>query len=171
MVQDVSPVKHKRWFVHDFVYSFPVVRLELVPFRHDGHGVRVIQRVHRFRVARDALHGFIAHVHSDLFFRHLRVKQRDLGTIINHSRCDVNRRRFPSIPRVLLERKAEHGNFLVTNGVEHGGNDSSNESSLLVIVHANDGVPVICNFLQTVALANVRQVQDVFLEARTAETN
>ena len=57
---------------------------------------------------------------------------------------------------------AEHGNFLVTNGVEHGGNNSSHESGLLVIVHANDGVPVIGNFLQSVALANVRQVQDIF---------
>mmetsp|Transcript_4833 Transcript_4833/g.16577 ORF Transcript_4833/g.16577 Transcript_4833/m.16577 type:complete len:306 (+) Transcript_4833:57-974(+) len=171
VVQDISPVEHKRRFVHDFVDSSPVVRLELVPFGHDGHGVRVLQRLRRLRVARDALHSFFAHVHSDLFFRHLRVKQRNLGTIFNHPMRDVNRRRFASIPGVLLERKAEHGNFLVTNGVEHGGNNSSHESGLLVIVHANDGVPVIGNFLQSVALANVRQVQDIFLKARTAETD
>mmetsp|Transcript_14010 Transcript_14010/g.59977 ORF Transcript_14010/g.59977 Transcript_14010/m.59977 type:complete len:268 (+) Transcript_14010:21-824(+) len=168
VIEDVPPVKHKRGFLHHAVDLLPVVRLELVPLRHDRHGVRAIQRLHRGLVARDVV-GHALHVHGDLLVGNLGVVNGEPRAVFDEPPPDVNRRRLARITGVLLEREPEHGDLLVPDRVEHRGDDSFDEPRLLVVVHAHHAVPVVRDFLQTVALADVRQVQNVLLEARPAE--
>jgi hypothetical protein len=55
----------------------------------------------------------------------------------------------------------------VLNMANHGGN----KARLLVFIHADDLLPIICHFRQTIIVAQVNQVENVFTETRAAEAN
>ena len=61
--------------------------------------------------------------------------------------------------------------YLASDRVEQCVNDSLRETALLVLVQLNNLAPVRGNLWQVQALAEVYQVKDILLEARTTETN
>ncbi len=74
----------------------------------------------------------------------------------------------PGVTGVLLEGEPEDGESLAGDGVEHGAHDVVCEAVLLVVVHQHHLVPVLAHLLQAEGVADVHQVQDILLEARTA---
>ena len=171
MVEDESAVKDKRRLGHAVVNLPPVVRLELVPLSHDGDGVGTVEGLLGGLVAGDVLHVLRTHVVRDLVLLDLGIVDCELRAILDESLAHVDGRGLAGVAGVLLEREAQHRDLLVTDGVEHGGHHATHEAALLVVVHANHAVPVIRNLLQAVALADVREVQDIFLEAGPAEAH
>lgn len=69
----------------------------------------------------------------------------------------------------MLIRKAI--TYLAGDGVEEGVDDALGESALLVLVHIHDLAPVRSDLRQVEALAEVDQVEDILLEARSTETD
>jgi hypothetical protein len=51
------------------------------------------------------------------------------------------------------------------------GNGRQRESLLHEIIHGNDLIPVIADLLQSERFAEVDEIQDILLEAGTAESN
>lgn len=47
------------------------------------------------------------------------------------------RRRFPGVPRVLLEGEPEHGYLLAGHRVKHASHHELREAGLLVVVHGD----------------------------------
>eukprot|EP00982_Pelagococcus_subviridis_P008354 30835-Pelagococcus_subviridis.AAC.14 len=168
VVEDQTAVEDEGGLLHDAVNFSPVVRLKLVPLGHHAHRVRVPERFDVRLVRRDVAHSS-AHVHRDLRVRHFRVVNREPRAVFDEAVPDVDRRRLARVPGVLLEREPEHADLLVPDRVEHRAHDALHEPVLLVVVHADDGVPVVRDFREAVALADVREVEDVLLEARPAE--
>lgn len=61
--------------------------------------------------------------------------------------------------------------YLSGDGVEERVDNGLGESALLVLVHFYDLSPVCGDLGQVQALAQVNQVEDILLEARTTETD
>src|SRR4030095_9700666 len=80
-------------------------------------------------------------------------------------------RRFASIPSVGFKGKTEEGDSLPGYGVEHTLQHDANEPVFLPFIDLDDGSPVVCYLSQAVALADIDQVQDILLEARTTEAD
>mmetsp|Transcript_32544 Transcript_32544/g.81957 ORF Transcript_32544/g.81957 Transcript_32544/m.81957 type:complete len:232 (+) Transcript_32544:903-1598(+) len=168
VVQDEAAVEHKRGLLHYAVDLLPVVQLELVPLRHDAHRVRAVQRLLGRLEGGDVLRVPL-HVLRDLLVGHLGVVDGQLGAVLDEPLAHVDGGGLARVPRVLLEREPQHRDLLPADGVEHGAHHALNEATLLVVVHAHHAVPVVRHLLEPVALADIRQVQNVLLEARPAK--
>ncbi|RUS34123.1 hypothetical protein BC938DRAFT_482319 [Jimgerdemannia flammicorona] len=79
--------------------------------------------------------------------------------------------RLAGVTSVLLEREPEDGDLLVRDRVEQLRDNALHEPFLLVLVHDDHLVPVGSDLGQVEGLSKVRQVEDVFLEAGTAEAD
>lgn len=79
--------------------------------------------------------------------------------------------RFSGISSVLLESESKNGNSLTGDRVEKSVNNLLGESILLVLVHLDNCVPVLGNSGEVERLRKVDQVEDIFLETRSTETN
>mmetsp|Transcript_11433 Transcript_11433/g.21942 ORF Transcript_11433/g.21942 Transcript_11433/m.21942 type:complete len:368 (-) Transcript_11433:36-1139(-) len=75
------------------------------------------------------------------------------------------------ISSVLLEGESEESNLLSGDGVEHRLDHLPGKAVLLVVVDLDNLVPVLSDLLEAEALAEVHEVQDILLEARSAETD
>mmetsp|Transcript_46965 Transcript_46965/g.69528 ORF Transcript_46965/g.69528 Transcript_46965/m.69528 type:complete len:279 (-) Transcript_46965:295-1131(-) len=84
---------------------------------------------------------------------------------------DVSGRCFTHITGVFLECKSEDENFLVGDGVEHAGDHVASKARLLVVVHLDNSRPVISNFSQSKAAADVHKVENILLEARPTKSH
>merc|ERR1740120_687005 len=93
------------------------------------------------------------------------------SSILHQHVTDGHRWRLAHVPRVLLEREAEHSDLLVRDGVEEAGDDLAGKRDLLVLVHVNDHLPILGNLVQALGFADVNQVQDIFLKARATKAN
>ena len=71
----------------------------------------------------------------------------------------------------FLNAKPQIGNPLVADRIEHRPHDPRGEAGPLVVVHPHHLLPVLGHLGQPEMLAQVDQVQDVFLEAGTAEAD
>ena len=65
----------------------------------------------------------------------------------------------------------EKRTYLAGDGIEKCVNNVLRETFLLILVHLHNLSPICGNLWQVQALAQVHKVEDIFLEARTAETN
>lgn len=81
------------------------------------------------------------------------------------------KRGIPSVAGVFLKGKAEYGDALVVERVEHARDDFVRESFLLVVVDLEHLVPVLGDLFEIQRLAQVDEHVDVLLEARASETN
>mmetsp|Transcript_24391 Transcript_24391/g.75200 ORF Transcript_24391/g.75200 Transcript_24391/m.75200 type:complete len:203 (-) Transcript_24391:960-1568(-) len=162
-VDDVPAVEDEGRFGHGVVDLLVVQRLELVPLRRDGDGVRSRRR--RVRVGRrddevvQPRLRLLGQVQRVLELHHHRLA-RDLGVVDVHARLlldqvarDERGGRLARVAGVLLEREAEDGNLLAGDGVEHGLDDVEREARLLVVVHLADPVPVLRALAEAVRLA------------------
>merc|ERR1712217_831291 len=93
------------------------------------------------------------------------------GTVLQEHVTYVDCRRLTHIPSVFLEGETQDCNLLVCDGVEEAGDDLAGESSLLVLVHVDNHLPVSRTLVQTLALTDVNEVENVLLEARSTEAN
>ncbi len=59
----------------------------------------------------------------------------------------------------------------VGHRVKHRLDDTLGKSALLIVVHRHDLFPVRGNFTQAEVLAQIDQVQNVFLETRATEAD
>lgn len=79
--------------------------------------------------------------------------------------------RLAGVTSVLLERETKHGNLLIRDRVKQGVDDTLDEAALLVLVHDDDLMPIRCDLGQVEGLGQVRQIENVFLEAGAAEAD
>ena len=105
VIQDVSAVEDEGRLDHEIV-DFPVVELPVeAPLRHHGDGV----------AAADGLIGILHVGNAPLHVgeilpgacERLRVRDDDLGVLLQEPAGDVDRRALPRVARVGLEGKAE----------------------------------------------------------------
>merc|ERR1719183_1157279 len=117
------------------------------------------------------LHVVVLELFHGVLLLDLGVENMHNGTILQQHFHHPERRCFSHIASVLLKSEAEDRYLLVCNSVEEAGDYLVSKVFLLVLVHIDDLLPVLCAFVQAFALANVHQVQDVLLEARTTEAH
>lgn len=87
-------------------------------------------------------------------------------------RCSyMNRSGFASVSSILFERKSEDSNPLSTDGVEERGDNLVDESVLLVVVDLYNLRPVFSHFWQAQGCSDVRQVENILLEARPSKAH
>mmetsp|Transcript_7920 Transcript_7920/g.17017 ORF Transcript_7920/g.17017 Transcript_7920/m.17017 type:complete len:371 (+) Transcript_7920:434-1546(+) len=95
----------------------------------------------------------------------------DLGVFFDKIPDDEHGRSFSDVTGVLLECVSQNGNLLSRYRVEHGRDHLPRESLLLKVVHLNNLAPVIRTGLQSVGFAQVDEIQNIFLEARSSESH
>ena len=71
----------------------------------------------------------------------------------------------------FFEGPTQKRDFLAADGVEQRADNLASETRFLVVVHDDDLLPVPRHFRQPEVVAQVDQVQDVFLETGSAETD
>lgn len=98
----------------------------------------------------------------------LGVVHGKVGAFIEKVSADVGRGGFTGVSSVLLESKAKDGNLLAGDGVEHALDNLVGESPLLVLIHQHDLVPIVGNLGEAERLANVHEVENILLEARSS---
>merc|ERR1719203_443754 len=117
------------------------------------------------------LHVVVPELFHGILLLDLGVEDMHNGTILHQHLHHFQRWCLSHIASVLLESEAEDSYLLVCNSVEEAGDYLVSKVFLLVLVHIDDLLPVLCAFVQAFALADVHQVQDVLLEARTTEAH
>mmetsp|Transcript_10884 Transcript_10884/g.21739 ORF Transcript_10884/g.21739 Transcript_10884/m.21739 type:complete len:484 (+) Transcript_10884:310-1761(+) len=179
VVYEVAPIEQKRGLRHRIEDLLVVVRLELVPLGEDGDGVgagggfvRVGARDEHFVKPRVGILGHVqgvVHFRQHLLSGHFGVVDVHDGGLFEQVPAHKRGRGFAGVARVLLEREPEHADLLGRDGVEHATHHDLGEAPLLVLVHQNHLMPVVRALFQPEGLANVHEVEDVFLEARAPE--
>ena len=143
----------------------------LVGVPHHGH---LLERRGALRlqvlgmVPVEFVHGQVA---LNLVFSDLGVIDAEQGLVAQQAMADVDGGGFSRVARVLLEGESQHGDLFPGDGVEHGRHHALHESRLLVVIDRHDLFPVVGDFGEAVALADVDQVEDVFLEAGATEAH
>mmetsp|Transcript_3739 Transcript_3739/g.10714 ORF Transcript_3739/g.10714 Transcript_3739/m.10714 type:complete len:465 (-) Transcript_3739:208-1602(-) len=184
VVEDVPAIEDEGRLHHGIVHGLVVDRLERVPLGEDDDGVGAPGSLHRVLHDGDGLivrhrpglragmipfefwHG---QIQSHLLLGHLRVVYAEVAPVRHEPAAHVDGRGLPGVAGVFLERKAVDSDLFPFDGVEHRGDDSLHEPLLLVVVHGDHRLPVVGDILETHALADVHQVQNVLLEARSPE--
>lgn len=149
-VKDQSTVKDKGGLVHRVVDLLPVQSLEFVPFGGDNDSVGSQAGIQGGLGDLDVLlHGFsgdlsvVGQVEHDRRLSDFRVVNADVCSLSSEVVDQGDGSGFTGVSSVLLESETENGNSLTSDGVEHGVNDLLGESILLVLVHLDNGVPVL----------------------------
>lgn len=101
----------------------------------------------------------------------LGVNQVQDGTLDEQIFADIDSRAFSGIAGSFLEGSTEDGKLLSFQVVVKLFVNSTEEHFLAVVIHTNDGIPVIGNFSKTLELGQVDQSKDVLLEAAASPTN
>lgn len=95
----------------------------------------------------------------------LRIVDADLGSLREERPADINSWALASVPSVGLECKAEDGDLLVVDRVEHCIDNEGSKAHLLKVIHFQDLRPIVGNLIHLVLLAQVNEVQNVLLKA------
>jgi hypothetical protein len=158
-----------KWTSGGFVHRLVVQFSELAPLGEDGDGMRTFRR--HIRV------WFKHHALLDIAQRRtcavqgVRIGDDNLGVLFQQRAADGQRRRIARIARIGLERHAEQGHTLAGDSIKHGGNHLGDKRHLLIFIHRDHLFPVGSHLLQAARLAQVDQVQDVFLETGATKTH
>mmetsp|Transcript_6491 Transcript_6491/g.17368 ORF Transcript_6491/g.17368 Transcript_6491/m.17368 type:complete len:316 (-) Transcript_6491:731-1678(-) len=178
VVENVAAVEQKAWFAHAFIDFLEIQILELVPFSRNRNGMRSGAGFSRGTsdahplLQLDQVHAAsLCEIHPDLLGVNLGVVNGDRGMLFDELLADVNRSRLASVSCVLLECETEQRDALSGHGVVHPMNDTANKSALLQVVHFHDPVEILGNICQTHGLAEVHQIENVLLKARSAKAN
>jgi hypothetical protein len=170
-VKDQTTVEDKGGLVHRVVDLLPVQGLEFVPLGSNNNSVGTVTcgfgSLGDLDVLLNGLGGdlsVVSQVEHDSRLGNFGVVDADVGSFSSEVVDQSNSRGFSSVSGVLLESETKNGNFLASDGVEHGVNDLLGESVLLVFVHFNDSVPVLGHSGEMERLAQVDQVQDILRE-------
>ncbi len=169
MIDDVAAVEQEGGFDHGFV-DFPVIQLPVgLPIRHDSQRVAAFRRpIGVFDIA--DLSFFMRQIGLGIGKR-LGIGNDHFGMLRQQFSCDVDGRAFARVAGVGFEGKPQDADFFPGQRVEHGSQDIGDEPVLLVFIDFDDAFPVGGHFRQTVKTAQVHQVEDVFLEAGSAEAD
>merc|ERR1719410_1406063 len=109
----------------------------------------LIWRVRKDQSVLVDLHVVVLELAHGILFLHLRVVYMHHGSIVHQHFGHKYSRGLPHIASVLLECEAEHCDLLVGHCVEEAGDDVISEGLLLVLVHVNDRLPILCHLHQT----------------------
>mmetsp|Transcript_21895 Transcript_21895/g.63710 ORF Transcript_21895/g.63710 Transcript_21895/m.63710 type:complete len:393 (-) Transcript_21895:249-1427(-) len=179
MVEDVASVKQKGWLGHGSVDLLKVVGFKLIPLGEDGESVGALTG--RVGIRRGDQHAIqlgdsrvvhlesVVHLQKHAFPGHLGVPNVQDSLLLEQISADKSRGSLTDVTSVLLECKAEDGDLLPRDCVEHAAHHGLAEPALLVLIHHHHLVPVISHFLEAEGLTDVDEVQDVLLEARAAK--
>jgi hypothetical protein len=186
VVEDITAIKDERRLDHGVIHLLVVVFLELIPFSEnaksmgttsslqsagsDSNGVHVLSRA-RLDTRVIPLELGSGQINTDLVLIDLRVVDAEVGTIVHETLADINSRGFTGITSILLESESIDTNLLVFDGVEASRDDTLDKAFLLVVVHGDNRLPVLGDSVETDALADVDQVEDILLEARSTKAN
>ena len=95
----------------------------------------------------------------------------EVGAFVEEIAADVDGRGFAGVVGVLFEGKTEDANALAVDRIIKGADDFFDEAGLLPIVELHDLGPVLGHFRKIKGIAKVNKVEDVLLEAGTAEAD
>ncbi len=109
-------------------------------------------------------------VHAGVF-QCLRIGDNHLGPLLEEPPGNEDRGTFPGVARVRLEGETPQADPFPGQGIEHGPQHVPDEALLLVVVDLHDALPVIRNLLESVIPAEVDEVEDILVEAGTAEAD
>ena len=101
----------------------------------------------------------------------LRVIYMDLSGLFEKIAANEGGSSLAGVSSVLLKSKAVDGNLLARHSVHHGSDHLLAEAPLLVFVHFDDLIPVLGNFVKAVGLTQVDKIENILLEARSAEAD
>jgi hypothetical protein len=115
----------------------------------------------------------------------LRIVDVDKGVLSQEILDERDGRGFTGVTRICLECETENrdtlkdvseqnifiegGAYLASDGIEKGVDHTLREPPLLVLVHFDDLSPVQSHLREMQTLAQVHQIQDILLEARSAK--
>mmetsp|Transcript_2408 Transcript_2408/g.7055 ORF Transcript_2408/g.7055 Transcript_2408/m.7055 type:complete len:600 (-) Transcript_2408:266-2065(-) len=174
-IQKAAPIEEEGRLHHHGVELAVVVRLELVPLGEHDDGMRIVHG----RIRRGApnepvlvhLHVVVFELRDRVLLFHLGVVNMQIGPVLQEHVAHGDGGGLAHVAGVLLERKPEDGDLLVSHRVEEAADDLPGETRLLVLVHVHDLLPVLGDLWQALGLADVHEVEDVLLEARPAEAD
>ncbi len=95
------------------------------------------------------------------------VAQHHVRPLFQQRLAHRQRRRLARVARVGLESRPQQRNALARHRVEHGRDHLGHKALLLPVVHLHHLLPVLRGLVQPVMLAQVHQVENILLEART----
>lgn len=177
-VEDQAAVEEEGGFFHVVVNALPVEGFEFVPLGHDGDGVRILAGFVGIAVGLQVISvvvgragAEVVEVGEHLRFVNFGVVDADVGTVFEELVGDVDGGRFAGVVGVFFEGPAEQGDLFGRHGVEERGDDFCAKALFLVVVHADDLFPVAGDVGQAEVVAEVYEVEDVFLEAGAAESD
>lgn len=177
-VEHKTTVEDKGWAGAVVVNLLPVELLELVPLSADDDSLGVLACLLGSLAEGDVLLDgsgvlgtLLGEVHPDLVVLDLGVVDVDTCLLGEEVVGNGDGWGLAGVSSVLLEGPTEDGNLLTGDGVEEGVNDLAGEAVLLVLVHLNNGEPVLGNLGKVEGLGKVDKVENVLLEARTTESN
>ena len=78
---------------------------------------------------------------------------------------------FASVVGVFFKGKSKDADPLAVDRVIKGADDFLYEAALLPVVEMHDLAPVFCDVGQVKGIAQIDQVEDVFLKTRAAEAD
>ncbi|KAF8695571.1 hypothetical protein HU200_037420 [Digitaria exilis] len=164
-VDDVASIEDERRPLHSIKDPAVVERPELFPLREHAQPVRSLSGL--IRVPRHA--HLPRRVPQYLLLAHRRVVHAHMSPVSQQPPAHVDRRRLPRVGDALLEREPKHGHLLSGHRAEHGRHHAAHEPALLVLVHGHHLTPILGGLRQAVAVAGVRQAEDVPVESWPAE--
>ena len=181
VVQPVSAVEQEGWLGHAVVNLLVVVGTEDIPFGQQTQrmssltgSIRVLGGDNAFLQPRGVVGVDLAcviHLKEHILTLDLRVVDVNLGVLGQQVARDEHGWGLADIAGVALERISQDCDLLSRDSVEHLTDNLLREALLLEVVHQDDLVPVGCALVQSVGLAEVHQVENILLEARSSKSD
>mmetsp|Transcript_11141 Transcript_11141/g.15529 ORF Transcript_11141/g.15529 Transcript_11141/m.15529 type:complete len:247 (-) Transcript_11141:803-1543(-) len=178
MVKNETSIEDESRLGHSIIHFLVVVVSELVPLCHNSDSVssfyslvRICLDGHTFlELATGSKSLVVVEVHLYLFVLNLWVVYGDLSPFGQKMLSYIYRCGLAGISSILLEGKAEQKDLLSRNCVEHRLDHLLSKSEFLMVVDLHYLVPILSNLGQTKTFAEVHEVEDILLEARTTES-
>ena len=166
MREDVATVEEECGLEHAVVDLLEVEILELVPLGENGNGMGSITGFHGGLDDDEIGVGSGAEdLGADLLFPDLRIVDNDLGPFGEKVAADGDGGCLAGVVGVLLEGKSQNADVLAVDGVEEVADDAAAKACLLPVVDLHHALPVGGDLGKAEMLAEIGEVQDVFLEA------
>mmetsp|Transcript_7560 Transcript_7560/g.28419 ORF Transcript_7560/g.28419 Transcript_7560/m.28419 type:complete len:204 (+) Transcript_7560:341-952(+) len=119
----------------------------------------------------------VASVHNrlqigpDLILRYFWIVYSQISSLIEQVLGNKDGARLTSVTSVGLEGKSKDGNLFVSDCVKHFVNDFVGKTLTLKVIDLNHSIKVVCNLLESIVLAQVDEIQNILLEARSTESH
>ena len=175
VIENATPIEEEGWLHHRVIELVIWIRLELIPLGEHNKRMSSIncflRTVGENESALVNLYVMVLELGQSIFFLHLWIVDGHDGAILQEHVAYGDRRSLSYISCILLEGESQNGDLLLGDCIEKGGYGFPSKGLLLVFIHVDNLLPILSYLVQTLGLADVDEVEDVLLEARSTKSD